>query len=51
MIKHSTEASNKANPQRFNLLKATREDFDKDGLNNLQYKLSEIYIIYPKNLY
>ena len=39
MIKHKTEASNKANPQRFNLLKTSKKDFDKDGLSNIQYKL------------
>jgi len=39
MIPHQHEATNKANPHRWKLLKNAQKYQDRDGLNNLQYTL------------
>ena len=36
MIKHTHEESNKANPERFNMLKKAEKFQKTDGLNNLK---------------
>lgn len=42
MITHKHEKGNEANPKRFEMIRKTRQTFEKDGINSIKYKVLSI---------